>query len=97
MAPPGDGRAQAVDLWFVSVGGFRFSGVAGFSGTAAAQPPASEYVAAEAWAHLSADTWSFKDRLEALFVIPFLEYSKALVSTSQTSAKALMVCVPARR
>ena len=27
--------------------------------------PAPEYVAAEAWAHLSADTWSFKDRLEA--------------------------------
>ena len=77
--------------------GFGFPESLAFSGTAAAQQPPSEYVAAEAWAHLSADTWSFKDRLEALFVIPFLECSKALVSTSQTSAKALMVCVPARR
>ena len=60
LAPPGDGRALAVDLWWFLLAGFRFlEALALFQDrypAAAARQPASANAATECWVYLSTDT-----------------------------------------
>ena len=78
-APPRDGRALAVDLWWFLFfgGGVPFSLAAGSFEPTAARQPASEYAATECWVSLPMDTedrngefsWRCMDTLEALIVV----------------------------